>query len=161
MDIECFNRVNYSRKEKRYLLEVPLHKFSLDVYFYQYEVQKGEEMRLDLIMDSIYNNPESYKDVDVILYINGIDNPLNIRAGQIIIYADLENLNRFRYTENGETAKVQNIKQSLAIVNKSTRTDKNRTKFIEENYTLPPTVLNKSEPSVRIDSKNIIVGGLK
>ena len=161
MDIECFNRVNYSRKEKRYLLEVPLHKFSLDVSFYQYEVQKGEEMRLDLIMDSIYNNPESYKDVDVILYINGIDNPLNIRAGQVIIYADLENLSKFRYTEKGETARVQNIKQSLAIVNKSTRTDKNRTKFIEESYTLPPTVLSKSEPSVRIDSKNIIVGGLR
>jgi hypothetical protein len=161
MNIECFNRVNYSAKQKRYLLEVPLHKFSLSVYFYQYEVQKGEEMRLDLIMQSIYNDPDSYKDADVILYINGIDNPLNIRDGQIILYTDLENLAKFRYTEKGSTAKVQNIKQSLAVVNKSTRTDKNRTKFIEENYTLPPTVLNKSEPSVRIDSQSIIVGGLR
>ena len=161
MDIECFNRVNYSPKQKRYLLEVPLHKFSLSVYFYQYEVQKGEEMRLDLIMQSIYNDPESYKDVDVILYINGIDNPLNIRAGQIILYTDLENLNRFRYTEKGSTAKVKNIKQTLAIVNKSTRIDKNRTKFVEDSYTLPPTLLNKSEPAVKIDSQNIIVGGFK
>ena len=161
MNIECFNRVNYSPKLRRYLLEVPLHRFTEEVYFYQYEVQKGEEMRLDLIMQSIYNNPDSYSDVDVILYINGIDNPLNIREGQIILYADLENLSKFRYTERGSTAKVQNIKQSLAIVNKSTRTDKNRTKFIEESYTLPPTVLSKSEPAVRMDSQNIIVGGLR
>jgi len=136
--------------------------FNASTDLYEYTVQKYEEMRIDSVMLSIYPDYNAaLADVDVILYINGIDNPLNIRAGQIIIYADLENLNRFRYTENGETAKVQNIKQSLAIVNKSTRTDKNRTKFIEENYTLPPTVLSKSEPSVRIDSKNIIVGGLR
>jgi hypothetical protein len=161
MNIECFNRVNYSPKQKRYLLEVPLHKYSLSVYFYQYEVQNGEEMRLDLIMESIYNDPESYKDADIILYINGIDNPLNIKAGQIILYTDLENLAKFRYTEKGSTSKVRNVKQTLAVVNKSTRTDKNRTKFIEESYTLPPTLLSKNEPAVKIDSQNIIVGGIK
>lgn len=161
MDIECFNRFNYSNTLKRYLLENPSHKYDNTINFYEYVVQKGEEMRLDLIMQSIYNDPDTYKDVDIILYINDIDNPLNIRANQVIKYVGINDLVKFRYTELGGTAKGNNIKQSLAIPSKTTRTDKNRTKFIEGDYTLPPILLSQSNPSVKIDSQNIIVGGLK
>jgi len=161
MDIECFNRFNYSTKLKRYLLENPTHKYATSINFYEYVVQKGEEMRLDLIMQSIYNDPETYKDVDIILYINGIDNPLNIREGQVIRYVGLEDIVKFRYTELGGTAKGDSVKQSLAIPSKTTRTDKNRTKFLESDYTLPPVLMSKSDPSVKVSSDNIIVGGLK
>ena len=37
----------------------------------------------------------------------------------------------------------------------------NRTKFIESDYTLPPVLMSKSDPAVKINSQNIIVGGLK
>ena len=161
MDIECFNRFNYSKNLDRYLLENPVHKYATSINFYNYTVQRGEEMRLDLIMESIYNDPQSYKDVDVILYINGIDNPLNIRENQVIKYVGVDDIAKFRYTELGETAKSDNIKQSLAIPSKTTRTDKNRSKFIESDYTLPPVLMSKSDPSVKVDSKSIIVGGLK
>jgi hypothetical protein len=35
---------------------------------YEYEVQKGEDMRLDLVMQSIYNDASTFRDVDIILY---------------------------------------------------------------------------------------------
>ena len=161
MDIDCFTKFNYSKKLDRYLLENPVHKYATSINFYEYVVQKGEEMRLDLIMQSIYNDSTTYKDVDIILYINGIDNPLNIRENQVIKYVSIEDLIKFRYTELGGTAKGDSVKQSLAIPSKTTRTDKNRTKFIEGDYTLPPILLSQSNPSVKIDSQNIIVGGLK
>lgn len=161
MDINCFTRFNYSTKLNRYLLENPSHKYTTSVNFYEYTVQRGEEMRLDLIMQSIYTGAETYKDADIILYINDIDNPLNIKEGQIIKYVVIDDLVKFRYTELGGTAKGNSVKQSLAIPSKTTRTDKNRTKFLESDYTLPPVLLSKSSPSVKIDSKNIIVGGLK
>jgi hypothetical protein len=161
MDIDCFTKFNYSSTLKRYLLENPIHKYATSINYYEYVVQKDEEMRLDLIIQSIYNDVEMYKDADIILYINGIDNPLNIRENQVIKYVGVDDLIKFRYTELGGTAKGSNIKQTLAIPSKTTRTDKNRTKFIESDYTLPPVLMSKSDPAVKINSQNIIVGGLK
>ena len=161
MDIECFNRFNYSQQMNRYIIENPVHRFTTTVDFYQYEIQPGESMRIDLIMQSIYDDPAMYSNCDIILYINGIDNPLNLKEGQIINYIDSENFSYFRYTELGGTAKSSNIKQSLAVPSKTTRTDINRAKFIESDYTLPPVLLTVSQPSVTIDSQGINVGGLK
>ena len=49
-----------------------------DVEMYSYVVQQGEEMRIDLISESIYGSIEY---VDILMHINYIDNPLNIKEG--------------------------------------------------------------------------------
>jgi hypothetical protein len=160
MNIDCFTRFYFSNGLNRFLLETPVHNYNGTIQLKEYTVQKGEEMRLDLIIESIYGDISYYKDVDVILYINGIDNPLNIREDQVIKYPNVGDLPSFRYTENGDTPD-DTIKRSLAVVNKSTRVDKNRAKFVENDYSLPPILLNSSNPPVTIDVDKIIVGGLK
>jgi hypothetical protein len=69
-------------------------------------------------------------------------------------------LDSFRYSEEGKTPD-DSIKSSLGVVNKSTRVDKNRSKFVESDYSLPPVVLSKTEQPIKIDANSIIVGGIK
>ncbi len=50
-------------------------KFSwVDAQYTQYKVKKGEEMRIDLICNSIYGNVDN---IDILLNVNNISNPLN------------------------------------------------------------------------------------
>lgn len=161
MDIECFERFKFSTKMDRIVIETPVHKYNTVTEMYEYEVQKGEEMRLDLVMQSIYDDAFAYKDVDIILYLNGIDNPLNIREGQKIRYINKGDFDSFRYVELGGDKSGSTIRSILGAPNKTTRVDSNRTKFLESEYTLPPVLLSKSEPAVQISTTKIVVGGLK
>ena len=161
MNIECFKRFKFSTTMDRFVIETPIRKYDITVEMYEYTVQKGEDMRLDLIMKAIYNDSSTFSDVDIILYLNGIDNPLNIREGQKIKYINKTDFDRFRYVELGGDKNGLAIKSILGAPNKTTRVDSNRTKFLESGYTLPPVLLSKSEPSVKIDETKIIVGGLK
>ena len=127
-----------------------------------YKVQKGEDMRIDLVMMSIYDE-YSLKDLDVILHINDIDNPLNIREGMELFYpdADIDDpFYGFRYYAPNEEVVSKSIKSQLGVLNKTTRKDENRKKFLDSNYSLPPTVMRESRPSVTISGGNIYVGGL-
>ena len=117
-------------------------------------------MRIDLVMMSIYDDPYLLKDLDVILYINDIDNPLNIREGMLIYYPDIESLLSFRYYENNDETTSKSIRSQLGVLNKTTRKDENRKRFLEANYSLPPTVKRESKPAVTISNGNILVGGL-
>jgi len=125
-----------------------------------YEVQKGEDMRIDLVMTSIYDDPYSLKDLDIILYINDIDNPLNIREGMLIYYPERENLLNYRYYENDDDTVSKSVQSQLGVLNKTTRKDENRKKFLDANYSLPPTVMKESKSAVTISGGNIFVGGL-
>jgi hypothetical protein len=125
-----------------------------------YEVQRGEEMRIDLVMKSIYDDPYSLKDLDVVLYINNIDNPLNIREGMLLYYPEITQFINFRYYENSSNTVSKSIKSQLGVLNKTTRKDENRKKFLDANYSLPPTVMKESKPAVTISNGNIFVGGL-
>lgn len=125
-----------------------------------YEVQKGEDMRIDLVMDSIYDDDYTLSDLDVILYINGIDNPLNIREGMLIYFPQQETLEEFRYYDNGGEGVSKSIKSQLGVLNKTMRKDENRKKFIDSDYSLPPTVMKESRPAVTVSNGTIFVGGL-
>jgi len=126
----------------------------------EYVVQKGEDMRIDLVMQSIYDDVYSIPHSDVILYINGIDNPLSIREGMTIYYPELDALSEYRYEEEINHSITKNIKERLGYPNKTTRKDSNRKKFLDANYSLPPTVLKESRPGVVVTPTQILVGGL-
>lgn len=140
-------------------LNVPSMKL-VDVGLSTYTVQRGEDMRIDLVMKSIYDDIYTFSEIDIILYINGIDNPLNIREGMVLYYPPSEALETFRYYESGKVATNKSIKQRLGVLNKTTRVDEKRKKFLDANYSLPPVVLPEARPAVTMDEKNIIVGGL-
>lgn len=125
-----------------------------------YVVQRGEDMRLDLVMKSMYDDIYTFGDADIILHINHIDNPLNIREGMILYYPPSESLAEFRYYESGNVASNKSIKQRLGVLNKTTRVDEKRKKFLDSNYSLPPVVLQENRAGVTMDATTIKVGGL-
>ena len=126
-------------------------KSRLDISYSFYYVQKEEEMRLDLICYNIYKSTDY---IDILLNVNEIDNPLNIKSGDIIKYPSSKDIELLRVrSESKETVKT------LLNKNKSSRKDETRKKYIDENFTLPPTILpNPIEPVVQ-EGNNIVIGG--
>ena len=118
---------------------------------YTYVVEPFEEMRIDNISQKLYFSTEY---VDFLLSFNDIDNPLNIKEGDIINYVDLNNVELFRVVP--EKPKV--LQKSLLNPNKQTRKDSNRQAYLEENLTLPPTLLEVPVESVQIQRNNILIG---
>jgi len=122
-----------------------------EIIYNEYKVQKGEGMRIDLVCQSIYGNIEN---IDIILNVNNISNPLNIKEGTIIIYPSASNISSFRVTDN----RTANVQATLSSNNKSTAKDSNREKYVEQNYSLPPTVLDRPTEQVVISGDTIKVG---
>jgi hypothetical protein len=118
--------------------------------YQQYEVQQGEEMRIDLVCESIYGNTDY---VDIILNVNEIDNPLNIKQGTILVYPT-GNIDSLRYSDKSKNTDVQILGNS----NKQQRKDNNRKKYVENKLTLPPTIMNQSTQQYDISSDVIILG---
>jgi len=125
---------------------------SQNIPLYPYKVQQGEEMRIDLVSDSIFSTLEY---ADILLNINNIDNPLNIKEGSIIYYSDTNVMEALR-TSQPTTDSLVTTK--LSNTNKSTRVDKNRKDYIEKNYSLSPNILDKPTDQVRISGDNLIIG---
>jgi hypothetical protein len=123
-----------------------------NVPLYPYIVQRGEEMRIDLVSDSIFNTLEY---ADILLNINNIDNPLNIKEGSIIYYSDTNVMDALRTSQPTSDTIVTS---KLSNTNKSTRVDRNRKDYIEKNYSLSPNILDTPTDQVRISGDNLIIG---
>ena len=149
------------RVNGKWIIEDPSFIYK-EVPMEQYLIQKGEDMRIDLVMQSIYGD-YNLKDVDVLLYINNIDNPINIREGMVILYPDSGSMESFRWEEsvaNSSSASAKEVRNKLAKLNKTTRKDEKRKKFLESDYSLPPFVLKDPKPAIVVEGTNIKIGGL-
>ena len=136
-----------------------------DVSFSEIEVEEWHEMRVDLLFRDMYNL-EPFEvglylgNVDIILFVNNIDNPLNIKRGMTLRFpSSLEDFDKFRFTEDPSSDRLS-VKERLVVPNKSTKKDKSREKFKENGFSLPPTVLEKPRPPVRIENGQFSIGGL-
>lgn len=118
---------------------------------YYYQVESYEEMRIDLICQKIYDRTDY---VDFLLSFNDIDNPLNIKTGDYIWYVDESNIEYFRITPD----KPKVTQKILLNANKQTRKDSNRQTYIEENFSLPPTLLDTPVESVQVRGDSILIG---
>lgn len=119
-DIDNLKKVN-----GEYDLFTRTYKYTFaEVKYSEYRVQKGEEMRIDLVCNSIYGNIDY---VDIILSANNISNPLNIKEGTLIKYPVQSNIEVLRFKEKDpkEESKV------VSNPNKSTKIDLSRQKYIE------------------------------
>ena len=157
MNIKSFDDIRWTNN--KWNLNVPSFKM-IQPSLASYTVQRGEDMRIDLVMKSIYDDIYNYKDIDILLYINNIDNPLNIREGMILYYPESSAFEGYRFYEEVSAAVKKSVKQSLGVLNKTTRVDEKRKKFLDSDYSLPPVVLQESRPSVTMDDNKIKVGGL-
>ena len=163
MNIMSLESLKYNTYTKLYNFYYPVLAYvdtNIDKSLGMYVVQKGEEMRIDLVMMSIYDDVSVLKNIDVLLFINNIDNPLNIMEGDVIYYTPIEVLDSYRYSFEPNSRAGENVRRALAVPNKTTKKDSNRRKFIENGYSLPPVVLDESKPPVRVEDDKIVIGGL-
>lgn len=143
-------------------------KYRVDAYnLLEYTVKEEDEMRIDLIFQKMYSLPiGSVKDylenIDVICTINNLDNPLNIKKGMILKYP--EELSAFTYfritTEEDLRSKKKSLTNKLGVPNKKTRTDSSRKDYVDNGYSLPPTVNSNPRKSVTIENGKFKIGGL-
>jgi hypothetical protein len=143
----------------------PTFRFDDSVKLNDFTVESWHEMRIDLLFQSIYNlEPNEVgiylENIDVILFINEIDNALNIKEGMVIRYPSLDEIDNFRVTEDELSRSKTSAKERLVVPNKSTRKDSTREKFKENGYSLPPVVLDVPRAPVRIEGGQFSIGGL-
>lgn len=166
MDIKSINEyTKFDTEIDLYDLSTPSFIYRSDISLNTYTVKREEEMRIDLIFKNMYglepNEVGIYlENIDVILYINNIDNPLNIKSGISILYPAMEDLTKFRYDLNQLEESKYSKKEKIIFPNKSTKKDKNRESFKANKYSLPPVVLDEPRPPVRIKDGRFSVGGL-
>lgn len=157
MNIKSLASIKYDNKKGEFnLFETQIIFDNLNLS--TYEVQQSEEMRPDLVMLSIYDEDASVlESMDVFLYINGIDNPLNIIEGDILLYPSRDKLDSLRVaiSNNGT-----DITSQLSVPNKTTKIDSNRKTYQSSGYSLPPVVLEKPKSPVSVNNGQIIIGGL-
>lgn len=160
MNITSLENLIFNTKDNTYNLYYPLIK-GINIDLFTYIVQRGEDMRLDLVMMSIYGDDDSVlNDMDIILYINNIDNPLNISEGDIIYYPLIEKLSVYRYAYEIPSNSSGSVREMLATPNKTTKKDSSRKSFIENGYMLPPVVMSESKEPITLQNGKIVIGGL-
>jgi hypothetical protein len=168
MDIKSlYKYIKKSQTTGFYDLFTPTFINNPSIRLNQYEVTKDDEMRIDLVFGNMYlidiSDLKSYlEDIDVILYINNIDNPLNIKEGMILDYPIIGELENYRYLPP-TTLSNNSITKQLGTPNtpdKTTRRDNSRQNYIENDYSLSPVVLDTPREPVRIENGRFSIGGL-
>jgi hypothetical protein len=155
-----------SNQDGLYDLIEPYVLYRTDIPLLSYEVEEGEDMRIDLVFQSMYDlDPQSvglYLDqIDIILNINNIQNPLNIQKGMILIYPNsIESIDQFRITEDDFKKSNDNLNRRLTVPNVSVKVDPKRKQFTDNNFSFPPTVLKNPKPPVSLQNGQIFIGGV-
>ena len=117
-------------------------------------VTKEQEMRIDLISQSLYGDVDH---TDLILNLNNIDLPINIKQGDTIFYIPADLIDNYRIKVDETT----NKRRLLLSPDKANVKDPNRKSFVENDYQLPPTFLNSPENPVTSTGNRIIVNPLQ
>jgi len=145
----------------------PTIQYEADAVNYgYYTVQEEDEMRIDLVFQKIYELTGSevgvyLENIDVLLTLNNIDNPLNIIKGMVIKYPELGSFDSFRFANDEESkSKKKSLAQKLGKPNKKTKTDPARKKYLENDFALPPTVNRKPKQAITIEGGQFKIGGL-
>jgi hypothetical protein len=141
-----------SKNENLYDLTKLTYRTSFgDVSYGEYRVQKGEEMRIDLVCQSIYGNVDY---VDKILNANNISNPLNIKEGVLLKYPLVDFIEQTEVTES----LTNDVQAALANPSKSKAPDPSRQAYVEQNYSLPPTVMEQPTRQIVVENGVAKVG---
>ena len=117
----------------------------------QYFVRRGEEKRIDLISDTLYQNVDN---VDILCSYNNIDNPLNFKEGELIIYPDYSDIINLRYVDP-DLLENELTTQSTS---KTTRKDPSRQEYVDNKRALTPTQLNRRISPLNTGSDQLSIG---
>lgn len=151
MNIHDINVLKKDSNTGLYDFTKSTYKLIENIATFTYVVEQHEEMRIDLVCNSIYQTTEY---VDFLLDYNNIDNPLNIMSGDEIKYVDAQYIPQFQINEEP----INNIKNKLLNPSKIQRKDNSRKSYIEQSFSLPPTINDEAVDQVKIEGDNIIIG---
>lgn len=121
---------------------------------FQMIVTKEQEMRIDLISYELYKSVDY---VDFLLNLNDIDNPINIKQGDVILYTSIDKFELCKIAPNTNDVK----QKTLLSPNKSSKKDPNRQQYIEDNYQLPPTFLETPASPISTSGNKITISPIK
>lgn len=125
------------------------------VLVYGYKVQRGEEMRIDKICNSIYKKTDY---LSFLLSLNNIMNPLTIKAGDLIIYVKEEDIAKFT-AFTGDNTKLRERVLNKVISDKKQKIDKSRKDYIQKRKSvdpLPPNIKQNSTSPMTITENGLI-----
>lgn len=169
MDIySLYNQVKFDTDQNMYNLFEPSLIYNDEVDMGTYTITRDDEMRIDLVFQNIYQIDDirmknEYTNIDILAYINNIYNVLNLKSGMVIQYPlAMDDFVKFRYVPETKSTNTDIIKQlgTENLQDKTTKTDLSRQNYIENNYSLPPVVLDTPREPVRIENGNFSIGGL-
>lgn len=149
VDLENLRRD--SKQGNLYNLFEPTFRFKLGYDSAKIVVDADTAMRIDLVCNEVYKSTDR---IDFLLSFNDIDNPLNIMEKDEIFFVSYLTIDDFRLTETD----VIETRSLLTNANKSTKIDQNRQKYIEDNYSLPPTFLPEPREQVRFEGDSLVIG---
>lgn len=151
MEIKSLNNLK-KKSDGTFDLNVNTYDSRYQANLNSYTTQMGEEMRIDLISETIYKNID---DIDILCNINKIDNPLNFKEGEQIVFPNSDTIQLLRYDDPILTDE-EDISQTPS---KRTRKDPNRKDYIDKNRKLPTTQLSEKLNPISLDSNQIVIGG--
>lgn len=138
-------------EDRLYDLTTPTFIMYKGSLVYSYLTTEGDEMRPDLLCHNIYGNTDN---IDFLLNLNGIINPLNIISDQIIIYVEDQDIQNFRPPEE----EIDNIKATFLNLSKKKSKDINREKRKDDKTPLPPTVNQRKVDPVTLQGNKVTIG---
>jgi len=125
------------------------------ILVYGYKVQRGQEMRIDNICQSLYNN---INHLSFLLQINNIQNPLTIKAGDLLFYVREEDIPAFK-ADPAEASKFRDRVINKAISDKKQQIDKTRKDYVNKRKAvdaLPPNIKQTADSPLTISADGII-----
>jgi hypothetical protein len=143
--------VRDSKQNNLYNLAEPTFRKDTTILLQKHIVTPEQTMRLDLVCFELYNRTDY---VDFLLSLNDIDNPLNIMEGDEILYAAETAIPDYRLS----LAQTNDVRAQLLNVNKTTRKDDSRKKYVEENFSLPPTFNERPQDPIKIENNQLVIG---
>lgn len=148
------------------LFKATIYNFVDTIQLQSYIVKPEEEMRIDLILKGMYELEDDavsvyFENIDIILTMNNIDNPLNIKSGQVLFYPPIADFDEFRIqVENDLSTQSRDTINKLGVPDKTSRVDSSRKKYLAEGVALPPTVNPNPKDGATIKNGQFIVGGI-
>lgn len=167
MNYKSLSNITLPPGETLYDLTSVSFIYPADLTLHEYIVPRDLEMRIDLIFCDIYDIEYTdyinyQEEVDCLLYLNDIDNPLMVFEGDILEFPDLGALVNIRNPELSDE-ESKDILEKLATVNsvnKASKPDKDRENYVNNNYSLSPVLKPISDSSVRIQNNKFVIGGV-
>lgn len=158
------NRARVIEDTRVYNLFDPKMIYNLEPELKTYVVGRFQDGRIDLVLESMYGGLDGvFENLDIILFLNNLDNPLNVREGMVLVYPAIGDFADYRYDRKLDGLDIASRNSLLGTVttepNKSRAIDPNRSNYLNK-VAFPPTINQTPKPGVVVQDGKFLIGGI-